>query len=235
MGARTARIGFIAYAATLLSFFAVGFWNTYLMGRLGHGGGSALDWQLKIMSALYLALEVLALVALVLMSRVPPQARARRLLVVATILGGAALLVGLAERLAIDGHLVSYERMDTLLRVVNVTNSILYAGSEILLGVAGLRIAGAVGEARVRTLAIVAIAGRGLVFVLQLLPLHLPALVWLHRADNLLQAGLCIALALVVTRVADADATPAAPVGEGRLSPEWRAPADGCSTRGWRV
>lgn len=230
MGARTARIGFIGYAATLLALVGVGFWNTRLMGRIGHDGG--LDWQFKLVGAVYLALEVMAIVALLFTSRVPPGTRARRLLVAAAGVAGAALVVGLVERVVLDAHLASYERIETLLEVVSVVTSVGYAASEILLAVACLRIAAAAGDERVRRLAIVAIVVRALVFGVQLVPLgHFWLLAWVHRANDLLFAGLCAALAVVVVRVAE----PAGAVGdeggggEGKLAATWRAPADGIS------
>ncbi|MGZ3439494.1 MAG: hypothetical protein ACXVDD_08255, partial [Polyangia bacterium] len=61
MGARTARIGFVGYAVTLLALVGVGFWNAHLMSRIGHDLSSGLDWQLKILGAVYLSLEVLAI------------------------------------------------------------------------------------------------------------------------------------------------------------------------------
>ncbi len=229
MGARSARIGFIGYAATLVALVGVGFWNSYLMSRIGHDLSSGLDWQLKILGGLYLALEVLAIAALVFMSRVPDATRARRTIVAAAIVAGVAMVVGLAQRLLLDGHLVSYERIETMLRIVGVATSILYAASEILLGVAGMRIASAANNERVRALAMAAIVARALVFVLQLVPARFQWLVWIHRADDLLLAALCVALALVVPRVAEPEATLAAGEDDERLSPSWRAPADGIS------
>lgn len=229
MGARTARIGFIGYAATLLALVGVGFWNTRLMGRIGHDGG--LDWQFKLVGAVYLALEVMAIVALLFTSRVPPGTRARRLLVAAAGVAGAAFVVGLVERVVLDAHLASYERIETLLKVVSVVTSVGYAASEILLAVACLRIAAAAGDERVRRLAIAAIVARTLVFGVQLVPLgHFWLLAWVHRTNDLLFAGLCAALAVVVVRVAE----PAGAVGdegggEGKLAAAWRAPADGIS------
>jgi hypothetical protein len=226
MGARSARIGFIGYAVTLLALVGVGFWNSYLMSRLGHDRASGLDWQLKILGAVYLALEVLAITALLFMSRVPLATRARRMLIAAAIVAGVAMVVGLAQRLVLDGHMVSYERIETMLRVVNVATSILYAASEILLAVAGARIAGAARDERVRVLALIAIAARAIVLALQLVPTRFHWLVWIHRGYDLLLAALCVALAFVVTRIAEPEATLDAG-GDGRLSAEWRAPAGG--------
>ena len=230
MGARNAQIGLVGYAATLVVLVGVGFWSSFLMGRLGHEHGLGLDLQFKILNALYLSLEVLAIVALAFVSRVPAVTRARRLLVASAIVAGVALVVGQGQRLIIDGHLVSYERIETMMRIIGVVTAALYAASEILLAVAGVRIAAAAGSEPVRRLAFAALAVRALLFVLQLLPIGFAGLGWLHRANNLLFAGMCVALSAVVTRIAEPRAvTVAADAGDGRLSNEWRAPADGIS------
>jgi len=229
MGARTARLGFAGYAATLVVLVGVGFWNAWLMSRLGQGLGSNVDGQLKIMGAAYVALEALGVAALWLMSRAPLAARSRGLLVAATIVAGAALVIGLAERLLVDGHVVSYERVEWMLRVAGVTTAVAWAASEILLAVAGVRIAGAAGDARVRGLAIAAIVARALVLVLWLVPARLHGVVWVHRANDLLFAVLCAALAHVVMRLGGAESAQAAAPGDGRLAAEWRAPAEGIS------
>ncbi|MGZ3408670.1 MAG: hypothetical protein ACXVAN_19600, partial [Polyangia bacterium] len=226
MGARTARIGFVGYAVTLVALVGVGFWNAHLMSRIGRDLSSGLDWQLKILGAVYLSLEVLAITALLFMSRVPVGTRARRTVIAAAIVAGVAMVVGLAQRLVLDGRMVSYERIETMLRIVNVATSILYAASEILIGVAGLRIAGAVKNERVRVLAMAAIVARAIVFALQLVPARFGWLVWIHRADDLLLAALCVALALVVTTIGEPEATLDAG-GDERLAAGWRAPADG--------
>jgi hypothetical protein len=229
MGARTARLGFVGYAATLLVLVGVGFWNAWVMSRLGHELGSGIDTQLKIMGALYVALEAMPVAALWLISRVPLPARTRGLLVGATLVAGVALVIGLAERLLVDGHVVSYERVAWMLRVAGVTTAVLYAASEILLAVAGVRIASAAQDERVRGLAITAIVVRALVLVLWLVPARLHWLVWVHRANDLLFALLCAALARVVMRLDGAEPPLAAAAGEGKLGAEWRAPADGIS------
>ncbi|MGZ3428685.1 MAG: hypothetical protein ACXVCV_18660 [Polyangia bacterium] len=226
MGARTARIGFVGYAVTLLALVGVGFWNAHLMSRIGHDLSSGLDWQLKILGAVYLSLEVLAITALLFMSRVPVATRARRTVIAAAIVAGVAMVVGLAQRLVLDGRMVSYERIETMLRIVNVATSILYASSEILIGVAGLRIAAAVKNERLRVLAMAAMVARAIVLALQLVPARFGWLVWIHRADDLLLAGLCVALALVVTTIGEPEATLDAG-GDERLAAGWRAPADG--------
>jgi hypothetical protein len=249
MGARTARIGFVGYAATLVALAAIGFWHSFLIGRLGHDFGSGLDWQLKIVGALYLALEVLAVVALVFMGRVPAVTRARGLLLAAAIVGGVAFAVGLVQRLMLEAHVVSYERLETMLRIVGVTTAVTWAASEILLAVAALRIAGAVGDERVRALALGAIVVRALVLVVGLVPARIQWLVWAHRGNDLLFAALCVSLALVVMRVAEPETAAAADgASDGRLERQWRAPADGialylgagvarvlCALLGWVV
>src|SRR5438876_10234483 len=106
MGARTARIGFIGYAVAQVAFTGLGVWSSFLMGSFGHDRSSGLEWQLKIVNAGYLSLEVLAVVALVLMSRVPQVTRARPLAILAAITAGVAVLVGFGERLVFDRHLV---------------------------------------------------------------------------------------------------------------------------------
>ncbi|HXU71740.1 MAG TPA: hypothetical protein VN947_20545 [Polyangia bacterium] len=229
MGARTARIGFTSYAATLLALVGVGFWNSVLMGRLGHDAGRGLDWQFKILGGVYLGLEVLGIVALVLMTRVPVATRARRLLIAAASVAGGALVVGLVERVLVDTHLVSYERMETMLRIVNVVAAAAYTASESLLAVAAMRIARAARQERVRIGAIVALVVRAAVFVVQLVPARLDGLVWAHRASDLLFAGLCAALAVIVVRVDEPAAARVPDGGDGRLAAAWRAPADGIS------
>ncbi|MGZ3439490.1 MAG: hypothetical protein ACXVDD_08235, partial [Polyangia bacterium] len=222
MGARTARIGFVGYAVTLVALVGVGFWNAHLMSRIGRDLSSGLDWQLKILGAVYLSLEVLAITALLFMSRVPVATRARRTVIAAAIVAGVAMVVGLAQRLVLDGRMVSYERIETMLRIVNVATSILYASSEILIGVAGLRIAAAVKNERLRVLAMAAMVARAIVLALQLVPARFGWLVWIHRADDLLLAALCVALALVVTTIGEPEAALDAG-GDERLGAGWRA------------
>jgi hypothetical protein len=224
---RTARIGFIAYAATQLAFVAVGFWDAQVVGRIGHDLSGGIDWQLKVLGAIYLGLEVLSLMALVIMSRVPPATRARRLLVAAAIVSGVAIVVGQGQRLVLDAHLLSYERIEALLRVVSVVSPILWAASEVLLGLAAMRIAEAAGSGRVRLLAMGAIGARVIVLALQFLRVRFSGGVWIHYANTLLLGALCVALALVVTRIAEPETTRDPAAGDGQLSRQWRAPGGG--------
>ena len=91
-----------------------------------------------------------------------------------------------------------------------------------------MRIAAAATSERVRVLAMGAIVARVLVLALQLLQVRFAGGVWVHYANTLLVGALCVALAVVVTRIAAPEATPAAD-SDGKLSPAWRAPAGGIS------
>ncbi len=221
---RTARIGFIGYAVLQLAFVAAGLWDAHVVSRIAHV--SEIDGQLKVLSAIFLGLEVLSLLALVIMSRVPPSTRARRLILAAAIVCGVAVAVGQANRLVIDAHLVSYERMEAMMRDLNIATSILWAASEVLLGIAAIRIADATKSVPVRFLAIGAIVARVAVLALQLLRVRFAGGTWIHYANTLLVGALCVALAVVVKRIAEPEVAPDV-YTDDKLSPAWRAPAGG--------
>lgn len=248
MGTRIARLGFIGYVLSLVMALGLGFWNQHLIEQLVEASTRDVDMQLQILSAGYIALELLGIASLFCITRLPPSVRAKNLVRAALALAIVGFVLALAQRVAgeLRGH--SPATIARLLHVINYADVLIYAASEVLLAVVGMRVARAASREWLRRLTLAALVARAAIALIWLTPLaHGAWVFWAHRGVNVLLALACAALAAVVTRIADVE-LPKIGGSDGKLSSEWRAPAGGialylgaggarlvCALLGWAV
>jgi hypothetical protein len=228
MGTRIARIGFALYSMVTSLELGLLIWQRQLLDGIGHRDTHALTARLTLFSYGTYALAVAALIALLLIAQLPPLVRARRPIYASLALTVLGIAVGVAQRFVLDSHSISYEAMSRLIHGIGIFMLLTYSASDVLLLVAGLRVARALSSPWLRALALAAMVSRVVGAVVALVPITSAAtlLWWAHRAPSLLIAIVCALAAALVTRLPDVE-TPRQPDADGKLSPAWRAPADG--------
>lgn len=226
MGSRVARVGFVAFALSIGLGLGLGVWNHHLLTRLREASSSGVSTQLALINAGYIALELVGIMALVAIARVPASTRARRLLIASAICATVGLLVGLGQRWLFESHLGTSQSFESAVRLVSFATAIVHGASDVLFAVAAMRIARAARSQWLGGAAVAAIVSRATVTLLVLWPGWGEWRLWIFRACELLLAVLCAGLAAVVTDI-EPQAAPAPAATDGKLAAEWRAPAEG--------
>ena len=233
MGTRTARFGFALFAVATGLSLALGLWDQLLARQLGSGSDHhSVELQMRLMQYGFWALEVLSIVALVAASRLPASLGARRLLVASAAVEGFGLAVALAEHVLVETRHGGYESLERMFRIVSGVQTVVYTASEVLLLVACLQLARAAAAETLRVAAIAALVVRGAVGIVWLTPFAGSWMHWGHRLSSLLVTIVCAGIAAVLARIPDGEPAASRAAGDsddGRLSAEWRAPADGIS------
>jgi hypothetical protein len=226
MGTRAARLGFVGYALSIGLGLGLGVWHQHLLTRLRDAHGADVTHELSLISAAFIALEVLGIVALIAITRLPASTGVRRLVIASAACAALGLVIGLSERWLFDSRWVSSSSFESVLRLVNLATALVHCASDLLLAFASLRLARAARSQWLVGVAVAAMVSRVVVTLLVMLPYSGEWRLWLYRSCELLFAVMCAGMAAVVTNIASEAPAPAS-VSDGKLAAQWRAPAEG--------
>jgi hypothetical protein len=237
--ARTSRLAFFAYTATLASEVLLGLWMRHLIAaaRSSQHLGDAIK-RVELVGYGYMAIGAVSVVALLALAKAPRAALLSRVALGAAGAAGIVVALELARRLfltfAMSRHADAFE---SVVHAFGVAMFLADTLARVLVVVMVARVGCAVGSRVTAPVAVAAFAALGVSLAMEVTFLALgdrareadvlaTAQTMVGYASTLLVGGASILAGAVVSRVADPPPT-SKPALPGPLSPQWGAAAAG--------